>query len=136
MSRRYSQKIAWGTNGSWYQLENLFVPGWGMAPSEKAFVFVDNHDNQRSYGRISNDKNDRFMYHIQKSTTYVLCSYMCAGGKGDTLIYKNVKEYTWATAYTLAFNYGFTRIMSSYEFDDTDSGKQEGPPHLDDDDYT
>ena len=25
---RYSQKIAWGTNGSWYQLENLFVEGW------------------------------------------------------------------------------------------------------------
>ena len=28
----------------------LYDPGWGMVPSEDAFVFVDNHDNQRGHG--------------------------------------------------------------------------------------
>lgn len=27
-------------------------PAWGMLPSEQAFVFVDNHDNQRGGGDI------------------------------------------------------------------------------------
>ena len=88
-------------------MEDLYVPGWGMADPNRAFIFVDNYDNQRSYA---------------------------AGG--DTMIYKTSKEYNWATAYTLAFDYGFTRIMSSYEFDDTDEGKAAGPPHLDDEYYT
>ena len=88
-------------------MEDLYTPGWGMATPERAFVFVDNHDNQRSFA-----------------------------GKGDTIIYQNGLEYMWATACTLAYNYGFTRIMSSYEFEDTDEGRQAGPPHLDDEQYT
>ena len=28
----------------------MYDPGWGMAPSNKALVFVDNHDNQRGHG--------------------------------------------------------------------------------------
>ena len=51
-----------------------------MAPTERAVVFVDNHDNQRAYG-----------------------------GSGDTMIYKSGLQYIWASVYTLAYNYGFTR---------------------------
>jgi alpha-amylase len=46
---RYSQKIAWGIN-DFGNLGNIYDPGWGMAPDEYAFVFVDNHDNQRGHG--------------------------------------------------------------------------------------
>lgn len=27
-------------------------PAWGLLPSEQAFIFVDNHDNQRGGGEI------------------------------------------------------------------------------------
>lgn len=46
---RYSQKIAWGVQDPW-QLNGVYDPGWGMADPEKAFVFTDNHDNQRGHG--------------------------------------------------------------------------------------
>ena len=32
------------------QLQGVYDPGWGMADPERAFVFVDNHDNQRGHG--------------------------------------------------------------------------------------
>ena len=47
--------------------------------------------------------------------------------------HQSPKEYTWAVAFTLAQDYGFTRVMSSYFFgDDTNTG----PPHFDDEYYT
>ncbi|KAK8732749.1 hypothetical protein OTU49_006906 [Cherax quadricarinatus] len=90
---RYCQKIAWGVQ-NFEQLAGVYDPGWGMADSDKALVFVDNHDNQRSNG-----------------------------GPGDTLSYKWPKDYRLGVAFTLAQPYGFTRIMSSYSFgDDYDVG--------------
>jgi len=67
---------------------------WAFLPSQKALVFVDNHDNQRGHG---------------------------AGG-ADILTYKNSKQYKMATAFTLAHPYGIPRIMSSFEFEDSDAG--------------
>ncbi|KAI8761819.1 alpha-amylase [Biomphalaria glabrata] len=64
---------------------------WGMAPTEHAFVFVDNHDNQRN----------------------------------GQLHYDNPVEYKRAVAFTLAFNYGFARVMSSYYFTE----HAQPPPH-------
>ncbi|KAL7644676.1 UNVERIFIED_CONTAM: hypothetical protein RMT77_004217 [Armadillidium vulgare] len=93
---RYSQKIAWGIQ-DFTQLYGVYDPGWYMADPDKAFVFVDNHDNQRGHG-----------------------------GAGDVITYKYPHDYRLGVAFTLAQPYGYTRIMSSYDFgDDTDVG----PPH-------
>lgn len=74
------------------QLENL-GPARTFLPSDKAFVFVDNHDNQRGHG-----------------------------GGGIVLTYKKQKEYISAVAFTLANNYGIPRIMSSFYFDNPSMG--------------
>lgn len=68
--------------------------GWGLLSTKKAFVFIDNHDNQRGHG---------------------------AGG-GNILTYKKPKQYKMATAFMLSYPYGHTRIMSSFYFSDTDQG--------------
>jgi len=72
--------------------------GWGMYPSGSALAFVDNHDNQRGHG---------------------------AGG--DTILtFCDAKQYKMATAFTLAWPYSVTRVMSSFYFSaDTD----QGPPN-------
>ena len=101
---RYSQKIGWAANGEWGQFGGLYDPGWGMGPPDRAFVFADNHDNQRGHG-----------------------------GGGDVVTHKTPFEYTAAISFMLAFDYGFTRVMSSYYFgEDTD----QGPPNLGDDHFT
>lgn len=46
---RYCMKLAWGI-ADYGQLGGLVDYGWGMAQSDRAFVFVDNHDNQRGHG--------------------------------------------------------------------------------------
>lgn len=74
-------------------LEN-WGEGWGFLPSGSAFVFVDNHDNQRGHG---------------------------AGGD-SILTYKVSKQYKMAQAFTLAHPYGVPRVMSSFDFTDTDAG--------------
>ncbi|KAK4876350.1 hypothetical protein RN001_012772 [Aquatica leii] len=77
------------------------LQNWGSAlgflHSDEALVFVDSHDNQR--GRGTGDEN--------------------------ILTYKDPKLYRMATAFMLAYPYGITRIMSSYEFENID----QGPPH-------
>lgn len=70
-------------------------PAWGLLESQDAFIFIDNHDNQRGHG---------------------------AGG--NILTYKNSKKYKMATAFMLAYPYGITRVMSSFAFDNTDQGKK------------
>jgi alpha-amylase len=92
---RYCQKIAQGIQ-NYGELGNVVDYGWGMAKSERAFIFVDNHDNQRGHG-----------------------------GAGEVITHKTPREYKQGVAFTLALDYGFTRIMSSYSFDSSD----QGPPH-------
>ncbi|GAB0097240.1 Alpha-amylase [Sergentomyia squamirostris] len=71
-----------------------FGPEWNFVPSNVALVFVDNHDNQRGHG---------------------------AGGDA-ILTYKIPRLYKMATAFTLAWNYGTIRMMSSFAFNDGDQG--------------
>jgi alpha-amylase len=68
--------------------------GWGFVASRDALVFVDNHDNQRGHG---------------------------AGG-ADVLTYKTPKQYKMATAFKFAHTYGCVRMMSSFDFTNTDAG--------------
>ncbi|KAF0291644.1 Alpha-amylase 1 [Amphibalanus amphitrite] len=90
---RYPMKIAWGIK-DFNQLSNVVDYGWGMAESDKAFVFVDNHDTQRGHA-----------------------------GNADVITHQTPKEYKQGVAFMLAYPYGFTRVMSSYYFgDDTDQG--------------
>ncbi|XP_001846545.2 alpha-amylase B [Culex quinquefasciatus] len=69
-------------------------PDWSFLPSNRALVFVDNHDNQRGHGP----------------------------GGSDILTYKDSKQYKMATAFMLAHPYGNPRIMSSFAFDNSDQG--------------
>lgn len=66
---------------------------WGFAPSDKAIVFIDNHDKQRGHG-----------------------------GGGNYLTYKDGELYTLANIFMLAFPYGYPQVMSSYRFDHPDQG--------------
>jgi alpha-amylase len=69
---------------------NNFGEAWGYLPSDRANVFVDNHDTQRM--------------------------------GGDVLTYKDNGIYALASAFMLAWPYGFPTVMSSYEFDNPDQG--------------
>ncbi|XP_057650021.1 pancreatic alpha-amylase 2a5-like isoform X2 [Chionomys nivalis] len=62
--------------------------GWGFVPSDRALVFVDNHDNQRGHG---------------------------AGGS-SILTFWDARMYKMAVGFMLAHPYGFTRVMSSYRW--------------------
>ncbi|XP_066940330.1 alpha-amylase 1-like [Macrobrachium rosenbergii] len=82
-----------------------FGEGWGMIDRQYALVFIDNHDNQRGHG---------------------------AGGK-MILTFRDARLYKMATAFMLAWPYGFTRVMSSYYWEqhwvgDHDENDWVGPP--------
>jgi len=68
-------------------LRSIYDPGWGMLSSDDAFIFVDNHDNQRGHG-----------------------------GAGNVLTFKDPKKYKMAVAFTFANDYGFPQVMISYNF--------------------
>jgi len=87
------------------QYLNNFGEGWGMLDRGVALVFIDNHDNQRGHG---------------------------AGG-ANILTFRDARWYKMANAYMLAWPYGFTRLMSSYYWDQnwvdgTDTNDWIGPP--------
>jgi alpha-amylase len=82
-----------GLNGLNLAKLETFGESWGLAPSDKAVVFIDNHDKQRGHG-----------------------------GGGTYLTHKDGQLYTLANVFMLAFPYGQTRVMSSYTFDDPDQG--------------
>ncbi|KAM6167492.1 pancreatic alpha-amylase isoform 2-T2 [Erethizon dorsatum] len=80
--------------------------GWGFVPSDRALVFVDNHDNQRGHG---------------------------AGG-ASILTFWDARMYKMAVGFMLAHPYGFTRVMSSYRWDrnfqnGNDANDWIGPPN-------
>nr|XP_054764856.1 alpha-amylase A-like [Lytechinus pictus] len=76
-----------------------FGQDWGMLSSDRALVFVDNHDNQRGHG-----------------------------GGGGVVTFHQPANYKRAVAFMLAWNYGTKRIMSSYSFDNTDQGPPGNSP--------
>ena len=53
-----AKKIAWGIQDP-NQLAGVYDPGWGMTDPDKAFVFVDNHDNQRGHGGAGTEYSTR-----------------------------------------------------------------------------
>ncbi|XP_059333733.1 pancreatic alpha-amylase-like isoform X2 [Ammospiza nelsoni] len=61
---------------------------WGFVPSDRALVFVDNHDNQRGHG---------------------------AGG-ASILTFWDARLYKMAVGFMLAHPYGVTRVMSSFRW--------------------
>ena len=113
---RFCRKIARGIR-NYQEMNNLVDFKWGMAQPNRAFIFVDNHDNQRGHGGAGSFK-------------FFVCKYFYCNSNvlGDVITHKTPREYKQAVAYTLAQDYGFTRIMSSYLFESTD----QGPPHNDD----
>jgi len=66
-----------------------FGQDWGQLSGLSAFVFIDNHDNQRGHG---------------------------AGGFGSILTFFEDRMYKIANAFQLAWQYGHVRIMSSYNW--------------------
>ncbi|QTH72163.1 alpha-amylase [Pseudoalteromonas xiamenensis] len=87
-----SGKLAWLSN---------FGEAWGMMPSYKAVVFVDNHDNQRGHG-----------------------------GAGNVVTYQDGALYDLANVFMLAYPYGYPKVMSSFDYHhDTDAGGPTYPVH-------
>lgn len=80
-------------------LRSFHATGATLAPSARALVFLDNHETQRRGQQVA-------------SATHPWLTFRDAG------------KYTLATAFMLAYDYGFVRIMSSYNFSDVN----EGPP--------
>ncbi len=74
-----------GAGSIWQEIN--FLPG------DKAFVFIDNHDNQRGHG-----------------------------GGGHIVTHKDGDLYDLAVAFMLAYPYGRPRVMSSYAFEDAAQG--------------
>ncbi|XP_021949458.1 alpha-amylase 2B [Folsomia candida] len=66
-----------------------FGEEWNMLNSQKALVFIDNHDNQRGHG---------------------------AGGS-NILTFRNPTLYKIATAFMLSWPFGVTKVMSSYSWE-------------------
>ncbi|XP_012937880.2 alpha-amylase [Aplysia californica] len=54
---RYVQKVKDGASDLG-KLGGVYDPGWGMSPSDQAFVFVDNHDFQRNGQSITYKSGD------------------------------------------------------------------------------
>nr|AEI58894.1 amylase [Pteria penguin] len=78
---------------------------WGMPNTNDVVVFIDNHDNQRGHG-----------------------------GGGGVLTHFEHRAYKMATEFMLAHPYGFTRVMSSYDWprnfqNGEDKNNWYGPPH-------
>jgi len=65
-----------------------FGQSWGMLPDNRAFVFVDNHDNQRGHGGIG----------------------------GEILTHVVGRPYRLSVVFMLAWPYGIPQVMSSYSF--------------------
>ncbi|MBN3292860.1 AMYP amylase, partial [Polypterus senegalus] len=83
--------------------------GWSLMPSDKAVVFIDNHDNQRGHGP----------------------------GGASVLTFWDSRLYKMATGFMLAHPYGVTRVMSSFRWPrNIVNGKDEndwvGPPSYSD----
>lgn len=74
-----------------------FGTGWGMIPDGDAQIMIDNHDNQRGHG---------------------------AGG--NILTFFEARLYKIASAFMLAWPYGYPVIMSSYNFNRNNDAQ--GPP--------
>lgn len=80
---------------------------------------MDNHDNQRGHGSG--------IYQIfQLLSNFSILNF---SGGDQILNYKDDYKYKLASGFMMAQPYGFKRIMSSYDFYDTDQGPPGSPPN-------
>lgn len=79
-------------------LSSLETFGAGWLPKDDAVVFIDNHDTQRGHSA------------------------------GDPLTFADGELYDLATAFMLAWPYGYPKVMSSYAFADGDAGPPSTTP--------
>lgn len=86
-------RVLQGGKLAWLNDKAQFGEGWSFMPSDRAVVFVDNHDNQRGHG-----------------------------GGGHILNYKDKTTYEIASNLMLAWPYGYPQVMSSYVFHDGSQG--------------
>ncbi|OOE57522.1 hypothetical protein BZG13_10295 [Salinivibrio sp. ML323] len=103
---RYGQQIARVfTEGNLHWLKT-FGSDWKeiYTPSDKAVVFLDNHDNQRGHGA-----GGSILTHQSNSE------------------YANI--YDLANVFMLAWDYGYPRVMSSYAFTNSELGPPEKDVH-------
>ena len=82
-----------GVDGQNISQLRTFGESWGLAPSNNAVAFVDNHDKQRGHG-----------------------------GGGTYVTFKDGTLYDLANVFMLAWPYGYPQLMSSYEWDNADQG--------------
>ncbi|SFD20025.1 type I pullulanase [Pseudoalteromonas denitrificans] len=96
---KYSQDLKSNFDG---QIKNLKTlgPSWNLLESNDAVVFIDNHDTQRGHG-----------------------------GGGDVLTFKSGATYDLANIFMLAWPYGYPKIMSSYDFNNSDQGPPDSNVH-------
>ncbi len=73
---------------------------WGFLSNKNAFVFTNNHDNQRGHG----------------------------GGGGGIVTFKSPHDLPYVTGMMMALPFGTKRIMSSYLFEDGDQGPPNAQP--------
>ena len=111
MEFRYSRRMAEGIM-DYSLLYNLVDTAWNMAPTNRAFVFVDNHDSQRDNLGVGNSL----------SIISVIKDLNGWRFTGDVITFKTPREYKQAVAYMLAHPYGLSMVMSSYNFTDRDAG--------------
>lgn len=77
-------RVILGGKLAWLNDKAQFGEGWNYMPSDKAVVFIDNHDNQRGHG-----------------------------GGGHILNYKDGRQYELASVLMLAWPYGYPLSTSS-----------------------
>lgn len=103
----YGVKLAEKFKGN--RIADLYSFGktdWGLVSSDRAVVFVDNHDRERGHGG------------------------------GGNLTYRDGSTYNLATVFELAWPYGYPNVLSSYQWDgqDDDAGPR-GPVDCDNADW-
>lgn len=82
---------------AWFNGAHRLGEDWGYLPSDKAIVFIDNHDNQRGHG-----------------------------GGGRVLTHQEKELYELANIFMLAWPYGYPQVMSSFRFSTADQGPPTG----------
>ena len=106
---RYGQQIARVfSEGNLHWLRQ-FGDHWQeiYTPSDKAVVFIDNHDNQRGHGAGGN-----ILTHQSNQSNN-----------------QHANIYDLANVFMLAWDYGYPRVMSSYTFTESEVGPPESKVH-------
>ncbi|MDX2474407.1 MAG: alpha-amylase family glycosyl hydrolase [Candidatus Krumholzibacteria bacterium] len=97
---KYATDVASNFNGQIKHLETL-GESWGLLPSDRAIVFVTNHDRERGHG-----------------------------GAG-TLTYRDGDRYDLAFVYMLAHPYGIAKVHTGYAFEGDGQGRPGGATQCD-----